>query len=1060
MSDQNYRKPLFLALAGAVALTAAYYTYTQYAKRSRREPSSLHRSNAIRRPRNRRRWRRGFEQTSLDHDPTERALEHLELRNANRQGYGEYENKWFFSTPEQTQGVDLTLIPCNLSSINDYLLQSPPQLLPDRQEVILWHLHGTFVQNFLLEEYPEGYIIGDDVWMLAQAMERLGVAPESVFQIAKAHDEGTLIYAPEWTPSFPASPSPSGRIPPIQTDGAMDHGGLAPREALQALADPDDAHSDISSGNNGEDPEGSQNMLDLLYHIAGEQARREGYIHRGVECNSCGIHPIRGIRYHCANCFDMDLCESCEASSSHGKGHVFYKIRIPAPSRGNIKQVTPEWYPGTPSAFLSSLPTSVSKPLLEETRMERTEMDALYEQFKCLAGHYFPADPTGLGCAIDRKGFDAYFIPSTGDKPSPANLIYDRIFAFYDTDQNGLITFDEYIRGLARLQDKSRYARLKRIFEGYDLDSDGYVDRKDFLRMFRAYYALSKELSREMINTQEDFGYNEEEIREVVHGSQPISAAFGGGTLYGHESRTGQGKERQADGDLQLSNGTSGVLQPDGDMSGDRARAIGNAALGGRTRNHPFRSFRQEPPEDEPLMLLPIGSNFMQSGMEQDEVTEEELTGPDAPLQTYTWPPIRTPEPQDITEALGQEVPLDEITDPVDRTRVLFAQSQRLDAEGDRAEEISRARAVEERWRRRQFYLDREEGLTRPPGYTEPDSSDEEDDLSEHKKNGRNDASPRRASMASRSSSKVRFDDSAIDGDYETRSNASSRSIPVNERWGGYELGQAEADIGKDILYQAVQQGFNELLDVLFKDAEDEHMAAKQTAVDRHRFEYERQQFEEMLDELDITIDEAEETAIEKIRRRRKKEEEQKQLAIIDAASVPKLGNESSIPQDSEDHIGLMFGSQGLSGQRVTQSPATETNGSYRDPTLPQFRPDESEPASPVPNVYPDPPQAPPLFSEFGPPNPFEDDPEKALKTYYLWLRHDEIDDEADRRGGPGKLSFTEFARKMVSEDETTKALGDRDKSKGSGKDRDTWESSADLGRLAFVGTWLEMASF
>ncbi|KIX93858.1 uncharacterized protein Z520_10483 [Fonsecaea multimorphosa CBS 102226] len=1055
MSDQSYRKPLFLAIAGAVALTAAYYTYTQYAKPPRTEQSSLHRSNAIRRPRNRRRWRRGFELSSIDYDPVERAIHNLEQRNASRRGYGEYENRWFLPTQAHTQAVDLTLIPSNLRSINDYLLQhSPAQLSPHQQEYLLLHLHGVFVQNFLREECPEGYIIGDDAWVLAQAMERLGVAPDIVFQVAKAFDEGRFPLNDEWSPL--TAPRPSSRTRSVQTDGVTEQGGLAPREALQALADPDDAHSDISSGNNDEDPEGSQNMLDLLYHIAGEQARREGYIHRGVECNSCGIHPIRGIRYHCANCFDMDLCESCEASSAHGKGHVFYKIRIPAPSRGNIKQVTPEWYPGNPSAFLSSLPTNVSKPLLEETKMERTELDALYEQFKCLAGHYFPADPTGLGCAIDRKGFDAYFIPSTGDKPSPANLIYDRIFAFYDTDQNGLITFDEYIRGLARLQDKSRYARLKRIFEGYDLDSDGYVDRKDFLRMFRAYYALSKELSREMIDSQEDFGYNEEEIREVVQGSQPISAAFGGGTLYGHESRNGQGKQLQANGDLHLTNGTNGVLQPDGDMSGDRARAIGNAALGGRTRNHPFRSFRQEPPEDEPLMMLPMGSNFMQSGMEQDEPTEEDVTGPDAPLQTYAWPPVRTPEPQDINEALGQEVPLDDITDPVDRTRVLFAQSQRLDAEGDQAEEMSRARAVEERWRRRQFYLDREEGLTRPAGYTEPDSSDD-DDISQDKKNGRSDVSPRRASMASRSSSKVRFDDSAIEGDYETRSNASSRSIPANERWGGYELGQAEADIGKDILYQAVQQGFNELLDVLFKDKEDEHMEARETRVDRHCFGYERAKFEKLLDELGMEADETEEDLVEKIRRRREKEREQEQLAMTDAAPMTNSGNESSVPQDSEDHIGLMFGSEALSAQQVTMSPAiamTETNGPYRDPTLPQFRPDETEPPSLAASAAPIPP------SQIPRPDPFAGDPEKALKTHYLWLRHDEIDEEEDRRGGPGKLSFAEFQRKMVSKDEVTKALGDKDKSKCGGKDRETWESSADLGRLAFVGTWLEMASF
>ena len=82
-------------------------------------------------------------------------------------------------------------------------------------------------------------------------------------------------------------------------------------------------------------------------------------------------------------------------------------------------------------------------------------------------------------------------------------------------------------------------------------------------------------------------------------------------------------------------------------------------------------------------------------------------------------------------------------------------------------------------------------------------------------------ASSRRPSLRSRSSSKVRFDDSAIDTDYETKSDVSSRSIPLRERWGGYELGLPDKDIGLDIMYQAVEQGFNDLLDEIFKDKEE-----------------------------------------------------------------------------------------------------------------------------------------------------------------------------------------------------------------------------------------------
>ena len=199
-----------------------------------------------------------------------------------------------------------------------------------------------------------------------------------------------------------------------------------------------------------------------------------------------------------------------------------------------------------------------------------------------------------------------------------------------------------------------------------------------------------------------------------------------------------------------------------------------------------------------------------------------------------------TPEDEDIINALGANVPLEEITDPIDRSRVFYAQSQRLDAESDNFLEQSRKKAVNARWRRRQFYLDQEEGMSKPQGYTERDSSDDESESLEEggfaKLPPHNAASPQRPGTRSRSPSKVRFDDSAIDTDYETRSNASSRSIPVNERWAGVEFAKPEFDVGKDILYHAVQEGFNELLDGLFKPVEDAAMEAQSTRAEREKW--------------------------------------------------------------------------------------------------------------------------------------------------------------------------------------------------------------------------------
>ncbi|KAI1614454.1 protein phosphatase 3 regulatory subunit [Exophiala viscosa] len=1054
MAYQTYQKPLLIAVAGVAVVSVALYAYTQYSDQRASEPSSqpsLHRSNAVRRPRHRRHWRRGFEHTTIDYNPTERALNNLEERNRLGRGYGTYENPWVFPTSQDLEGVDMRLIPCNLDSIYDYIVHHPPGSMSISDgDSLRMHINGIFLQNFLLEEFPEGYIIGDDTPIIAHGLEAMGIDSGLCYDFIELFDAGkSHALSVHWNPSDPLRPS--GDDPyAVQTDGAIDD-GMSPQDAIRAL-DPtadEDGDSEISYSNNQDDPEGSQNMLDLLYHIGRSQARRDGYIHRGVECNSCGVHPIQGIRYHCSNCFDFDLCESCEAIHPHVKSHVFFKIRVPAPSRGNLKQVMPVWYPGDPNACPLSLDRQVAHPLLEQTGMDRTELESLYEQFKCLAGHAWP-DPSGINMAIDRKGFDAYFNPSNANKASAANLIYDRIFAYYDQDQDGLISFKEYILGLSGLQDKSRYARLRRIFEGYDLDADGYVDRRDFLRMFRAYYALSKELTHEMFHAQEDFGPFEEEVREVVRGSQPISAAFGGSTLYGHESRTGQDKHPGVNGDRELLSGSNGVLQPDSDTRGDRTRVIGNAALGDRSRNHPFRSFRSEEAGDEPVMHIPSRSSFSHSGLEDpDEVPEEELNGQDAPLQTYGWPPIRTPEPQDITDALGHELPLEDITDPVDRSRVIYAQARRLDAEGDRLEEITRTKAVEDRWRRRQFYLDEEEGMTRPPGYTEPDSSDEEDDSFSDKKHARNAvSSPRRQSMQSRSSSRVRFDDSAIDTDYETRSNASSRSIPLNERWGGYELSQAEPDIGKDILYQAVQQGFNELLDPLFKDKEDEWLEVCKTRHDRRKFRKEMRKFKEALDaanqEQSATSTKANRLTVETLLQ---KSIQPNALKRPDPEQG-EVGTEVSVESspEPEDHIGLMFRSvsgPGIPRNAVDQGSASKPRG--YDPTLPQFRPDhDSESVRSQPESRE---------------NPFSGDPAKARALYDFWASHDDIEKEAVKGGGGGKLSFAEFRRKMVHDDEVTEALGQPDTGRAA-TDNETWESSHDLGRLAFVGTWLEMASF
>lgn len=72
--------------------------------------------------------------------------------------------------------------------------------------------------------------------------------------------------------------------------------------------------SDEDTEGDNADPDG-QVLQRTLYHIAEDRARHEGVVHRGITCNSCDEKPIRGVRWHCANCVDFDLCSSCEATS-------------------------------------------------------------------------------------------------------------------------------------------------------------------------------------------------------------------------------------------------------------------------------------------------------------------------------------------------------------------------------------------------------------------------------------------------------------------------------------------------------------------------------------------------------------------------------------------------------------------------------------------------------------------------------------------------------------------------------------------------------------------------
>ncbi|KAK6534453.1 hypothetical protein TWF281_005778 [Arthrobotrys megalospora] len=409
-----------------------------------------------------------------------------------------------------------------------------------------------------------------------QLQHQANITAETLLRLDGTLPPGAVIPSDDATATTPRVPLPPVDPISLPHDEAittmLNNAGVAARGNRE-----DGGESDFSYDRESKDVQENQNVLQLLYLIAEDQAKQQGYVHRGVTCNLCSAMPIRGVRYRCSNCIDFDLCESCEAQDIHPKTHLFYKVRIPAPFLGSPQKTQQPVYPGKPSIMAINIPPEALKRFTKETCFEPPEIEALYEQFKCLAATEFPDDPNGLGGGIDRKTFDKCFVPNNHLRPPPPNLIYDRMFAFFDTDGNGLIGFEEFVKGLSIKTKKplptttNMTEKYRRTFRAYDLDSDGYIERKDVLKMFRAYYALQKDLVKDLIAGVEDDMMESTQSQNVIHGSQPLSAAFSAAIPHTDEARLVKTLSEE------INDVDRDALNPDGNELGRRSDTMANA---------------------------------------------------------------------------------------------------------------------------------------------------------------------------------------------------------------------------------------------------------------------------------------------------------------------------------------------------------------------------------------------------------------------------------------------------------------------------------------------------
>ena len=845
-----------------------------------------------------------------------------------------------------------------------------------------------------------------------------------------------------------------------------------------------------------------QNIVNLLFRVSEDNARRNAYVHRGCACNVCGIVPIRGIRYRCANCADFDLCETCESQGLHTKTHIFYKVKVPGPPFGP-RQMQPVWYPGDPTACLRNLPRTVMDKLSKETGFERPELEAFWEQWTFMANTEWREDPDDLGLAMDRKTFERCLIRSGGCGQTAPNLIHDRMFSFYDTNNDDLIGFTEFLHGLSY---RKRRDKLRKIFDGYDVDKDGLVSRRDFLRVFRAYYVLYKQMHKDILEGLDDQVMSSTDAHELISSRQPISSLFGreGWLPRADSGRPVEGKIFYSNGDVEVADGKKGTVSEDKQDTADREAILSSL-------------FSKDDTQDL-LMSTPFQDDHQFSDTDSDSRYWRALLNP--PTTIAELPSLLNGDVREGDELFlpnGEDIPIDSIEDRRDgepgenpdvdnhgdnadrtnrvaepgeaeagneggresghmtnglRRRTLSSdalvsrmpaeyrsQVQRQLSEArsrraalDKRSKINARRKLLERWKRRQFYLDEEEGATAPEDWDEgEDVLAQMDGVGDSSKA----AQPHPISPRSRSSSKVRFAEDT--DDYEIRSNPSTSSRSVPERWGGMDIPDAERDAGREILYQVTQQAFNELLDILFKEREDLAVGAAET---KARREEHRHLFESIdLEDLEYADEEAwirsntEEPEI--------KDQTIDELLQASGYSVDRQGDGANdTVVETVGDIMVHEEASGHGASRVNGFPSTARSGGsteHRDPTMPQFRPNSasdlpSRPESTSPQGVHTPtsahgttgPSTTTPSNKGGPSKgkrPLSSKGKKAAEstkpapipreTLIQWKVLDEAEKEAKERGGWGLLTYEEF-------EETYK------------------REEAQANRLDYLGSWID----
>jgi hypothetical protein len=375
-------------------------------------------------------------------------------------------------------------------------------------------------------------------------------------------------------------------------------------------------------------------------------------------------------------------------------------------------------------------------------------------------------DPLRIDAAIDRRAFNKAMMSPTWKRPVEPNFLYDRMFNFYDTDNNGLIGFEEYVSGISYLLQPAKRSSLERILRGYDVDGDGFVGRRDFMRMMSAKYAVQKNIIQDVIDAAEM-----DMVRDTVRSSQPISAAFAQEDVPPGQTRLPTMKAVDRFGENQIRPG-----------AGQFATAV-----------------------------LPNGSGLPNANLVNAVVRRYGLDPADFNM---THDGVLSAEQALDFERILRRSESVAINDEND------AGDQRFLVETDSRQTRGQQTLEDPRSRWRQDVVDAASSKTESVTEETPEQ----------------DLVPAESLVPGRD---THSGDSIHDQKAsETTEGSELPELPdyILERGRAYEVPMAEKDFGKDVIFQVVQEGFNELLDPIFEKKERLAQRVRETRDERRRY--------------------------------------------------------------------------------------------------------------------------------------------------------------------------------------------------------------------------------